>query len=127
MPFAAPKPCTYPGCGTLVRDGGSRCEKHKRTEARIYDQQRGTRQERGYDNKWDKARKGYLRSHPLCAECQRQGRLTPASEVDHIIPHRLDMKVFWDYDNWQALCKSCHSAKTATEDGGFGNRRTINS
>lgn len=25
---------------------------------------------------------------------------------------------------WQPLCAPCHSRKTATEDGGFGNRWT---
>ncbi|KAE8545359.1 hypothetical protein F6453_2331 [Marinobacter nauticus] len=31
------------------------------------------------------------------------------------------MKLFWDDSNWQALCHSCHSEKTASEDSGFGN------
>jgi 5-methylcytosine-specific restriction protein A len=33
------------------------------------------------------------------------------------------MVLFWDRSNWQGLCHPCHSAKTATEDGGFGNAR----
>ena len=44
-----------------------------------------------------------------------------AREVDHIEPHKGDDTLFWDQDNWQPLCKPCHSRKTATEDGGFGN------
>jgi len=41
--------------------------------------------------------------------------------VDHIIPHRGDLALFWDEkNNWQALCHRCHSRKTAREDGGFG-------
>ena len=39
-----------------------------------------------------------------------------ATVVDHIIPHRGDQKLFWDQNNWQALCKSCHDKKTLTED-----------
>jgi 5-methylcytosine-specific restriction protein A len=31
------------------------------------------------------------------------------------------MKLFWDGANHQALCKPCHSTKTAREDGAFGN------
>ena len=46
----------------------------------------------------------------------------PATVVDHIIPHKGDMDIFWDEDNWQPLCKRCHDQKTATENGGFGNR-----
>ena len=39
-----------------------------------------------------------------------------ATVVDHIVPHRGDPKLFWDTDNWQALCKQCHDHKTMTED-----------
>jgi 5-methylcytosine-specific restriction protein A len=44
----------------------------------------------------------------------------PAAVVDHITPHGGDEALFWDRDNWQPLCKPCHDAKTAREDGGFG-------
>ncbi|WP_396127368.1 HNH endonuclease [Edaphobacter acidisoli] len=46
--------------------------------------------------------------------------LVPAAHTDHIIPHRGDKKLFWDRSNWQPLCATCHSVKTAEEDGGFG-------
>lgn len=45
-----------------------------------------------------------------------------ASVVDHIIPHKGNDDLFWDMSNHQALCKKCHDIKTATEDGGFGNK-----
>ena len=38
--------------------------------------------------------------------------LTPATVVDHIVPHRGDHALFWDEQNWQPLCKSCHDKKT---------------
>lgn len=76
---------------------------------------------RGYDGEWRKAALAYLREHPLCVHCERAGRVVPAKEVDHIKPHRGDHALFWDENNWQGLCKPCHSTKTATEDGGFGN------
>ena len=84
---------------------------------------RGTSAQRGYGYKWQQARAGYLAKHPLCVECERQGRVVAATDVDHIIPHRGDMDLFWDSSNWQPLCHPCHSAKTAREDGGLGNRR----
>ena len=74
--------------------------------------------------RWLAERRLFLARHPLCAECQRRDRLTPANTVDHVVPHRGDPERFWDQDGWQALCASCHSRKTAAEDGGFGNRRT---
>lgn len=108
--------CRYPGCGVLLALPGY-CAKH----VRQVDVQRGSSTERGYDHRWRKAREGYLRSHPLCVKHEARGQLVPATVVDHIVPHRGDRRLFWDYDNWQALCKQCHDVKTATEDGGFGN------
>jgi len=45
-------------------------------------------------------------------ECRSYERLTPATVVDHIIPHRGDERLFWDETNWQPLCKQCHDKKT---------------
>ncbi|MFR8915662.1 MAG: HNH endonuclease, partial [Oscillospiraceae bacterium] len=78
------------------------------------DRLRGSAAERGYDAKWRRARKRFLRSHPLCANCLSQGVLTPATVVDHIVPHRGDRALFWDEKNWQPLCKSCHDRKTGS-------------
>ena len=95
-----------------------------RQQRAFADRQRGTRTERGYSNVWLKAAKAFLIAHPLCAECERQGKVTPATEVDHIVPHKGDKKLFWDQNNWQSLCHECHSRKTAREDGGFGRTPT---
>lgn len=62
----------------------------------------------------------FLAQHLWCVECERGGRLTPATVVDHVIPHKGDRRLFWDMSNWQALCVRCHNSKTAREDGGFG-------
>lgn len=43
-----------------------------------------------------------------------------ATVVDHKIPHKGDMRLFWDRNNWQAMAKVCHDRKTAQEDGAFG-------
>lgn len=123
MPSAAPKPCTAPGCGKLVRDGSGRCEAHKRIEKQALDARRGTAHERGYTGAWQKARAHYLRAHPLCVRHQDRGEVEPATVVDHIVPHRGDKALFWDSNNWQPLCKRCHDIKTATKDGGLGRRR----
>lgn len=66
--------------------------------------------ERGYGSRWRKARETYLRKHPLCVDCERLGRTTPATVVDHIVPHRRDQELFWDKANWQSLCKRCHDS-----------------
>jgi 5-methylcytosine-specific restriction protein A len=120
MPSAAPRPCTYAGCGVLVRDGSGRCPAHKQVERKLLDARRGSANERGYTGAWQKARAGFLRSHPLCKACQDVGRVEAAEVVDHIVPHKGDKALFWDHSNWQALSKRCHDIKTAREDGGFG-------
>lgn len=72
-----------------------------------------------YGYRWQKARKVFLAEHPLCVYCQRLGRLSAATVVDHIKPHKGDLVLFWDPLNWQSLCKVCHdSAKRAEELGG---------
>ncbi|WP_342774191.1 HNH endonuclease signature motif containing protein [Plasticicumulans acidivorans] len=73
-----------------------------------------------YNSRWRKARESYLRLHPLCAMCLERGRSTVATVVDHIIPHRGDRVIFWNTDNWQALCKPCHDRhKQRIEAGGI--------
>lgn len=71
-----------------------------------YDQQRGTRQERGYGAEWQRLRRFVLSNEPLCRHC----KTTPANEVDHIKP--LSQGGGYELDNLQPLCKPCHSKKT---------------
>lgn len=56
-----------------------------------------------------------LAREPLCAECKQGGMVVAASEVDHIIP--LADGGTNDPENLQALCKACHSRKTARQMG----------
>lgn len=68
-----------------------------------------TTSERGYGYQWEKARDAYLRLHPVCVMCQERGIYEPSTVVDHKIPHRGDMTLFWDRLNWQALCVTHHN------------------
>jgi 5-methylcytosine-specific restriction protein A len=115
MPWKPKSICNYPGCQTLTYD--RYCEKHKKEMIRT----QNDRSSKMYTYQWRKVSKEFLKKHPLCVHCEREGRLIPATEVDHIKPHGGDRKLFWNKNNWQPLCKSCHSKKTAEEDGGFGN------
>jgi 5-methylcytosine-specific restriction protein A len=74
--------------------------------------------------RWRRLRKRVLSRNPLCVECERQGRITPATVVDHIIPHKGNLELFWDEDNLQALCKPCHDRKTAKE-GRWGEKGKV--
>ena len=75
-----------------------------------------------YNYQWTKTRARFLKERPLCVSCKAEGKICAATEVDHIIPHKGNEKLFWDADNWQPLCISCHSKKTMQE-GGFGSNR----
>lgn len=110
MPRRPKKPCKHPGCPELT--DGDFCEGH----AALHRADRVDASGRGYDGRWRKARKYFLKRHPLCERCKEQGQFVKAEVVDHIVPHRGDEKLFWDESNWQALCKSCHDSKTMTED-----------
>lgn len=123
MPNLFLKPCQYPGCREYATRGSCYCEAHAKQYENTKNRHRISKCKQGYGRRWEKAREAFLIENPLCVECQKHGRYTPATEVDHIIPHRGDQNLFWDRKNWQSLCHSCHSKKTAKEDGGFGNGR----
>jgi 5-methylcytosine-specific restriction protein A len=87
-------------------------------QARVQRERIGTAAANGYGYRWQQARIAFLQDHPLCAQCQQCGRATPATVVDHIAPHRGDMLLFWDRNNWQPLCASCHGVKSHGEMAG---------
>ena len=78
---------------------------------RALDRQRPSAARRGYGPRWRRARAAFLAQHPLCAACRAQGRVVPATMVDHVVPHRGDQKLFWDERNWAPACKPCHDAQ----------------
>lgn len=59
----------------------------------------------------------YLMAHPLCVDPDsvHGSEVVTATEVDHIKPKSQGGRDEWE--NLQALCKSCHSRKTAAELG----------
>lgn len=74
---------------------------------------------------WKRLRKFKL-ARNYCCECERcakAGRRLIATVVDHRQPHRGDPALFYDLENLQSMSKACHDRKTASQDGGFGNRR----
>lgn len=80
---------------------------------------------RGYDSRWDKARRTFLGRHPLCCMCERAGIVNRATVVDHVVPHRGDQRLFWDVGNWQPLCSSHHSRDKQTIERGGKPKPTI--
>lgn len=91
-----------------VKAIGSRIPKTQSASWRAAD---ATPAERGYDHRWRKERDAYLRLNPYCVMCEEFDQVyRPANVVDHKIPHRGDMKLFWDKGNWQSLCTNHHNS-----------------
>ena len=109
MPISAPKPCSHPGCGVLVRDGTSRCAKHpKAAWAKKPDAVK-----RVAGRKLQAMRTRLFAENPLCVECERQGRVTLATQRDHVLS--LEEGGRDDDSNVQGLCHACHEAKSELE------------
>ena len=111
-------PCRHRGCPNLVTSRLMRgyCDDHanERTGWAKTQRAKGNTTERGYGHAWRKLRAQVLeRDGYLCQACKAKGRITPATEVDHIINKASGGTD--DIDNLQALCKPCHKAKTQTE------------
>lgn len=116
MPALIPHPCKKPGCPNTTT--ATYCEKHRRYRPPRPREYRPNASRRGYTWSWQKARRLFLKDHPLCVRCLECQRTVPATVVDHVSPHKGDPFLFWDRANWQALCKHCHDQKTAREDRG---------
>ena len=115
MPRRPDVPCAHPGCANLVPYGTRYCKEHQP----LYPEEVRSASSRGYGRAWQKASKYFLVAHPFCEECMKQGKYVKATDVDHVIAHHGDMRLFWDSSNWRALCHSCHSKKTRREDNGI--------
>lgn len=128
------RPCLgSPRCRNLVERGRcASCRSSHETSARP------SSHARGYNTSaWRAFRGAWLSVHPLCGDrlngpdpehsrCLQEGRVTPATDVDHIV--RVtgpDDPRFLDESAVQSLCHACHSAKTQLE--GRGNRGGIKS
>ena len=115
--------CKYDGCFALTRS--EYCDKHRLPSCSSYkgnfskDTYKTDYQRRRalYGTKrWKEMRAIHLLIEPFCRECMKEdGDEVRAIDVDHIIPHRGDRKLFYDSTNIQSLCKYHHRKKTAGE------------
>ena len=111
MPSRAPSLCNHPGCNALTVE--RYCDKHER-ERLATGYAKGKTTERGYGARWRKLRALVLsRDDYLCQTCKASGKLTPATEVDHVRAKAHGGSD--DASNLKAICTPCHRAKTARE------------
>ena len=112
------KICKKSGCMRTAKDGKEYCYIHRDLEGkRKVFTRRGKSGEyhRLYESAlWRKTSREFLKKYPFCFICGK-----PARIADHITPHRGNIGLFYDEDNLQPMCWSCHSRKTFKENGNF--------
>ena len=119
MPVRPKRPCSYPGCPELTDE--RYCDRHRGAGNRYYDRNlRSRRSDAFYKSKaWQAARQARLtRDNHMCRECLREGRITPANTVHHIVEITEDWSKRLDLDNLESLCASCHGKVEAAKKQG---------
>lgn len=111
--------CCEPGCPAATLT--PYCSVHQKDRQRRSDTK--TADERAFygSRRWKAVRAQHRERHPLCAECERNGRVTAGELVDHIVPMREGGDP-WDSANHQTLCNECHQRKRAQERAAGGHR-----
>lgn len=106
--------CPVPRCpliipdGVRYRDDCAKCMQRKEADAPWA---RKKRMQFYHTAKWQKLRRWKLGVNPVCEACEA----ALATEVDHIISATEDAPELWfDSENLQSLCASCHKQKTAS-------------
>lgn len=90
------------------RPGERYADSRRKTREQRYNASRPARHGFYSTPEWRRLRDWYRARHPLCEECQRQGRVT-AAELVH---HRVEISeggAPLDPENLESLCWSCHS------------------
>lgn len=66
--------------------------------------------------KWRRLSKWKKAVNPLCEYCQQAGWITKTEVVDHIVPHKGDINLFYDSSNLRSSCKRCHDSIAKKKD-----------
>lgn len=64
--------------------------------------------------RWRRTSQRHRQTHRFCVECEKVGRAEYAMVTDHIIPVSQGGS-FYDPENHQGLCHSCHNRKSGGE------------
>jgi len=65
---------------------------------------------------WRELREFLLSQNPICIKCFIEGKIVPATEIDHIVDLKIAPQERFNTQNLQCLCKSCHSEKTYNDN-----------
>lgn len=126
MPQRPPRVCGKVGCLALTTASHGRCLDHPpvpfeamrdRLAKRLYNARRPDSDRFYKTAAWQKVRASILSRNPLCVECERLGRVTPARVVDHIKPFRDRPDLGLELENLRPLCAACHNRIGAKVSG----------
>lgn len=118
MGEGAKRICNHPRCSVAFRGTGAFCDKHKKPFRR-WDKRKSNSNARGYGHGWRKIRIKVLSESGIPMEDWSK------YDVDHNPPY--NPSVDSNHENYTLIprLRSDHSKKTASQDGGFGNRRRL--
>lgn len=106
MPRKPKRPCSYQSCPRLCE--GRFCKEHEKLENKNYEKyKRNPDVRKRYGSVWRKIRESYVKVHPFCEVCFKEGRMKRVEEVHHIKP--LSEGGTHHKDNLISLCQSCHA------------------
>ncbi len=140
MPSRPPRPCrnSRTGCSGLTTTREGFCPSCTTTRQQSYDEARGSSSSRGYGAAHRRWRKQVLAEWPICATLyQPDGSPVwdatraeldspapgwrrcwkPSTDADHLITREDRPDLALDLSNGRGRCHTCHSRKTAMEDG----------
>lgn len=117
--MAKTKLCCKAGCGCTAIPGKDYCMKHIQLQGIkrkvfTYRGSSGAYNNLYHSSRWRRESKEFLSKYNVCFICGAKSTI-----VDHIIPHKGDLNLFWDRSNWQPMCQRCHSRKTFAENNYF--------
>lgn len=114
----AVKQCNHAGCRELMPLTQRYCKKHelwghKMTyKRRVHDSDEAKRQQFYKSKAWRNMAYRFKLANPVCVKCLAKGIIKKADVADHIIEIKDDWSKRLDENNLQALCNTCHNAKT---------------
>ena len=96
------RPCRNRGCPNSLP-----CVDHPIADSWSRDRKKTTSPFYG-SIQWQKLRKAYKASHPLCERCEREGKVRPATMVHHKLSVKDHPELKLDPNNFESLCRDCH-------------------
>ena len=115
MPLRPLRPCKQAGCIQLTRDENGYCPEHLHIaqESHMeYKRNRTDKTEQAFYKSapWLKVRALALsRDHGLCQHCLRDGKVTLADMIHHIVELKTDWMLRLTLNNLISLCNGCHN------------------